>query len=39
VGATIVVDGHCVLPTRTVATGYAFKYPTIDGACAAIATG
>lgn len=36
-GAVIVVDGQCVLPTRTLATGYSFKYPTIDGAFAAIA--
>lgn len=36
-GAVIVVDGQCVLPTRTLATGYTFTYPTIDGACAAIA--
>ena len=36
-GAVVVVDGQCVLPTRTIATGYTFTYPTIDGACAAIA--
>lgn len=36
-GAVVVVDGQCVLPTRTLATGYAFKYPTIDRAFAAIA--
>ena len=36
-GAVIVVDGQCVLPTRTIETGYTFTYPTIDGACAAIA--
>ena len=36
-GAVVVVDGQCVLPRRTIATGYSFKYPTIDSACAAIA--
>ncbi len=36
-GAVIVVDGQCVLPTRTIETGYTFTYPTIDAACAAIA--
>lgn len=36
-GAVIIVDGQCVLPTRTLETGYAFTYPTIESAFAAIA--
>ncbi len=35
-GAIIVTDGQCVLPTRTQATGYTFKYQTIDAAFAAL---
>ncbi|GAC1305989.1 MAG: TIGR01777 family oxidoreductase [Vulcanimicrobiaceae bacterium] len=36
-GATIVTRGQRVLPTRTLATGYTFAYPTIDAALGAIA--
>lgn len=35
-GAIVVTQGQRVLPTRTIATGYTFKYPTIDGAFAAL---
>jgi uncharacterized protein (TIGR01777 family) len=34
--ALIVTDGQRVLPARTLATGYAFAYPEIDGAFAAL---
>jgi uncharacterized protein (TIGR01777 family) len=37
-GAGVVTDGQRVLPTRTLETGYTFRYATIDAACAAIAT-
>jgi uncharacterized protein (TIGR01777 family) len=36
-GAAVVTEGQNVVPTRTLATGYRFKYETIDAACAAIA--
>ncbi|GAC1395447.1 MAG: TIGR01777 family oxidoreductase [Vulcanimicrobiaceae bacterium] len=35
-GAVVVTDGQCVLPTRTIATGYSFRYPTIDAALTAL---
>ena len=35
-GAVVVTQGQCVLPTRTTATGYRFKYPTLDRALAAL---
>ncbi len=35
-GALVVTDGQCVLPARTQATGYQFKYQTIDAAFAAL---
>jgi len=37
-GATIVIDGQRVLPTRTLATGYAFRYPDLLGALRALLT-
>lgn len=36
-GAVVVTSGQRVLPTRTLASGYAFTYPTIAGAMEAIA--
>ncbi len=33
-GALVVTHGQCVLPTRTLATGYTFRYPTIESAFA-----
>lgn len=36
-GASVVTDGQRVLPTRTLATGYRFRYETIDAALGAIA--
>jgi len=38
-GAYIVAEGQRVLPQATLAAGYHFRYPTIDGALAAIAAG
>jgi uncharacterized protein (TIGR01777 family) len=35
-GATVVADGQRVLPTRTLERGYAFRYPTLDGALTAL---
>jgi uncharacterized protein (TIGR01777 family) len=35
-GAIVVTEGQRVLPTRTKATGYSFKYETIDAAFAAL---
>ena len=35
--AGVVLDGQRVLPARALAEGYAFKYPAIDAACAAVA--
>jgi uncharacterized protein (TIGR01777 family) len=35
-GAIVVTDGQRVLPTRTLATGYRFRYETLDPALAAI---
>lgn len=31
-GATVAVDGQRVLPERTQQAGYAFQFPSIDGA-------
>lgn len=36
-GASVVTEGQRVLPTRTLATGYRFRYETIETAFAAIA--
>jgi uncharacterized protein (TIGR01777 family) len=36
-GASVVTEGQRVLPTRTLATGFRFRYATIDAAFAAIA--
>ncbi len=36
-GASVVTEGQRVLPTRTLATGYRFRYETIDAALGAIA--
>jgi uncharacterized protein (TIGR01777 family) len=38
-GATVVTEGQCVLPTRTLETGYRFRYETIEAAFAAIVAG
>ncbi|MGD0052515.1 MAG: TIGR01777 family oxidoreductase [Vulcanimicrobiaceae bacterium] len=35
-GALIVTEGQRVLPERTLATGYAFRYPELDGALRAL---
>jgi hypothetical protein len=35
-GATIVTEGQRVLPERTVATGYAFRYPEVGAALDAV---
>lgn len=35
-GAVVVTQGQCVLPARTTATGYRFKYATLDRAFAAL---
>jgi len=35
-GADVVTRGQRVLPTRTLATGYVFRYPTLDGALESI---
>jgi uncharacterized protein len=35
-GAIVVTEGQRVEPTRTLATGYAFRFPAIDGAFAAL---
>lgn len=35
-GATVAVDGQRVLPARTIETGYAFRYPSLAPALAAI---
>jgi uncharacterized protein (TIGR01777 family) len=35
-GAIIATEGQRVLPERTLATGYAFRYPQLDGALAAL---
>jgi uncharacterized protein (TIGR01777 family) len=35
-GATIVLDGQRVMPTRTLETGYSFKYPTLSPALQAL---
>ncbi|GAC1300144.1 MAG: TIGR01777 family oxidoreductase [Vulcanimicrobiaceae bacterium] len=37
-GAAVVTKGQRVLPTRTLASGYAFRYATIEGAFAALLT-
>ena len=36
-GATIVVDGQRVVPERTLASGYAFRYPEVGAALRAVA--
>jgi len=38
-GAGVVTDGQKVVPTRTLETGYAFRYPALDAALAAIVSG
>lgn len=35
-GALVVTQGQRVVPTRTLASGYAFRFPTLDGALAAL---
>ncbi len=35
-GALVVAQGQRVVPTRTLASGYAFRFPTLDGALAAL---
>jgi uncharacterized protein (TIGR01777 family) len=35
-GAEIVTEGQRVVPERTLATGYVFRYPELDGALAAL---
>jgi len=37
--ADVVTKGQRVLPERTLATGYTFRYPALEGALAAIAAG
>ena len=35
-GASVVLNGQCVLPTRTLASGYRFKYANITAALRAV---
>jgi NAD dependent epimerase/dehydratase family enzyme len=37
--ASVIVQGQRVLPTRTLASGYRFKYEMVDSAMRAIAAG
>jgi len=36
-GAALITEGQRVLPSATLAAGYAFRYPEIGAACAALA--